>query len=144
MSVMLLLLFPPQSHPGHFLHHKIICISIYTCIIHCMIFKWVHRVCPPGAYVGLILGRCWLRKNWGWGGLPPQKHITFDPFVNNIMVIWVNFLEFVNFLSLLFPWFLSDCFFGVCSPPHIRAWCPPKSTIHVVTQPLHYTLRLHN
>ncbi len=58
------------------------------------------------AYAGVILGRSGLWKNWGWGGLSPHKLITFDPFVNDIMIIPVNFLEF-----------LSDWLFWECTTP---------------------------
>ncbi len=30
----------------------------------------------------------------------PQKLVTFDPFVNKIMAIFVNFLHFVNFFPI--------------------------------------------
>ncbi len=56
------------------------------------------------AYAGLILGRCGLQRNWGGGGLPHRKLITFDPFVNSTMVI-VNFLDFVYFFLLIFSQF---------------------------------------
>ncbi len=51
-----------------------------------------HTPCTrslTGARMNLPRGVCrinfWEKKNgekiWGWGGLPPQKQITFDPFV---------------------------------------------------------------
>ena len=59
-----------------------------------------------GAYAGLIFGKCGLRKI-GTGGYPLETTvITFGPFVNGIMVILVNFIDFVIF-SLLF--------FSICS-----------------------------
>ena len=66
----------------------------------------------------------------GWG-LSPQKPINFDPFVKCFVVIWGNFLDFVNFPSffcLPFPFFLYLCFpndrEGVASPCHPRGAAP--------------------
>ena len=83
-----------------------------------------------GVYAGLILRRCRLWKNWGWGGLPPFKVISFDPFVNSMMVILVNFFYFFIFF-LLFSWFFSDCFFlGSAAPllPPLHTHLPENET----------------
>ena len=66
-----------------------------------------------GAYAGLILGGADFKK-LGVRGLPPRKLIIFYPFVNYIIVLFVNFLGFVIF-SLRFPpivFFFQIGFFG--------------------------------
>ena len=55
-------------------------------------------------YAGLILGRCGLPKNGGEGVTLSKTH-HFRPFVNSIMVILLNFLDFVIFPSF----FLDFC-----------------------------------
>ena len=69
----------------------------------------------------------------GVRGLPPRKLISFDPFVNGMMVIVVNFLDFVNFLFLLFSqFFFRSAFFlggGGCAAPHAPpAYAPEPNT----------------
>ncbi len=60
------------------------------------------------AYPGLFWRGVDLEKKNRGGGLPPRKLITFDPFVNCIMVILVIFLDVVNFFPSLFTFFFSD------------------------------------
>ena len=75
----------------------------------------------------------------GWG-LPPQKTIDFDPFVKCIVVIWVNFLDFVNFPSFFFfspSLFLYLCFpndrEGAASPCHPRGGTTPVPGVAYLT-----------
>ena len=55
-------------------------------------------------------------------GLSSRKLITFDPFVNCIMVMMVNFLDFV--IPPFFSWFFFRLAFltGVLQPFCIRTW----------------------
>ena len=61
-------------------------------------------------------------KNGGEGVTLKNSSLSTCLFVNCIMVILVNFLDFVNFCR-----FLSDWLFGWCATPphtplHIRTW----------------------
>ena len=60
----------------------------------------------------------------GVRGLPPPKLITFDPFVNNIVVILVNFLDSVNFFLFFFSigFFLGGALHSSAYVP-VGAWC---------------------
>ncbi len=66
------------------------------------------------------IGRGGLWKKWGDGGLPPQKLITFDPFVNDM----VNFFLFFSF-------FFSDWLFlwGAHTP---SAYAPATEKYHII------------
>ncbi len=62
-------------------------------------------------------------------GLPPQKLISFDPFVNCIIVILVNFRDcaiFSYFFSVL-----SDCFLGWRCCDRNNAHAPVCHTIEL-------------
>ncbi len=68
-------------------------------------------VSESGAYAWLILGRCRAR------GLPPRKLITFDQFVNGIMVILVNFSWFRYFLPSFVSIYFTLAFWGSALHP---------------------------
>ncbi len=97
-----------------------------------------------GAYAGLILGGADFEKKLEWRGLPPWKLLTFDPFVNGIVVILVNFRDFVIFSFF----FLDFCQIGFRTP--LPAYAPascmcfnPKSLLREATD-FHVILKLHN
>ncbi len=71
-----------------------------------------------------------LKKRGGWRGLTPWKLIIFDPFVNSIVVILVNFLYFINF-CLLF----SQSLFRLAFYPCIHAWTHPVNDWHYYLLP---------
>ncbi len=95
----------------------------------------------------------------GWGGYPPvlppppQKIIRFDPFVNYIVVILVNFIDFVFrkkiflslFLSFPFPSFLSllSSFFSFLLfflhfPPFFPSFLPVSPSFSLFPYPSFY------
>ncbi len=74
-------------------------------------------------YAGLILGGVDFEK-MGVRGITPQKLISFVPFVNGMMVILVNFLDFVNFFPSFVTIFFSSAFFGgALQPPAYAPDC---------------------
>ena len=72
-------------------------------VFFCLFVFWCGCVCVVGS--GLQ------KKNWG-EGLPLQNLISFDPFINCIVVIFVNFIDVVIF-ALSFSRFT----FWDCTPP---------------------------
>ena len=54
--------------------------------------------CPTRGVCMINFREVWTSKI-GVRGITPQKLVTFDPFVNSIMVILVNFLDFFFFLG---------------------------------------------
>ena len=77
-----------------------------------------------GVYPRLFLGRCGLRKNWGWG-LPPRKLITFNQFVSTCSIMFILLKK--TCLSWIF--FFRIAFFGgregICCNPFI----PPGTKV---------------
>ena len=79
-----------------------------------VIFVTFFIICITKAALGrphkfLYIGRCGLRKKIEVRGVAPLKLISFDPFVNCVVVILVNCLDFVifsifySYLFLFFP-----------------------------------------
>ena len=60
----------------------------------------------------------------GVRGLSPRKLISFDPFVNSMMVILVNFVDFVHFFLSFLPIFLRSAFLGgyAAPPAYVPDW----------------------
>ena len=102
----------------HYQIFKVRCSLLLTREDDSKVLKVFHMVAV--AYTGLILGRCGFRKKMGVREVTPSKLITFYPFVNGIIVIFVNFLDFVIF-SLLFSRLFSYWLFlggeGCAAPP---------------------------
>ncbi len=75
----------------------------------------------------MFAGRCGLHKNWGDESL--KNSFSFDPLVNCIMIILVNFLDFPpsSFLSIF-----ATLAFSSRVQPHLPH-CPPHAPAHTKT-----------
>ena len=105
-----------------------------------------HQLSQTGVFPEILWGGVNFGKI-GSKGVPPWNLLSFDRFVNCIVAIVVNFLDFVNFLLFLICFQIG--FFEGCNPP---TWTHPCSQIlettslrgNITEWQLHFTDAIKN